>query len=144
MSGRWLHVWVQLWPAEAVWLLIALPTLAFYSPQWSPDVRQTLPWWFRAFQWCVVHTWPYTKLARAGVRYAKWEMRLRAQRLVASCSVCHEIPPSVLEVEHALEHFPGEDEAWDAQWWTPPPFNSQEEADRWLAARQATGEAFWG
>jgi hypothetical protein len=143
VSGRWLQLLAQLWPAEAVWLLIALPTLAFYSPQWSTEVRAELPWWFRAFQWCVVHTWPYTKVARAGVRFGRWDQELRAQRFVASCAVCRQIPAKVLELDHMLDHFPGEDEAWDAQWWTPPSFQTPEEADRWLAARQTTGADYW-
>lgn len=122
-------------------MLIALPTLAFYSPQWPQDVRATLPWWFRAFQQVVVHIWPYTKVARAGVRYAAWDQRLRAQRLARSCGVCRRAPSDI--IEHALEHFPGEDEAWDAQWWRPPQFTTPEEADRWLAARQTTGADYW-
>lgn len=142
MSGRWLHVWVQLWPAVLVWLGISLPVLAYYSPSWDTEARAVLPWWFRAFTWCVVHTWPYTKVARVGARFARWDRERAEERRARSCVVCRSVQTGDV-IEHALTHLPGEVEAWDAQWWKPPPFTSQEEADRWLAARQATGEDFW-
>jgi len=133
----------SLWPAVLCWACIALPSLAWSSYRLTHQDELVWPWWFRAFTWLVVHTWPYTKIARMGAVFAQRQDERRAQRLAASCSVCHRIPAKVLELQHVLDHFPGEDEAWDAIWWRPPTFKTQEEADRWLAAREATGEDFW-
>lgn len=135
------RLWGQLWPAVAVWLLIALPSLAWSSETLrQSDLWPHLPWWFRAIAWVVRHCWPYSKLARAGATFARWEHERAEARREARCRVCGD---SRWDLDHALLHFPGEDDRWQQLWFTPPRFSTQEEADRWLAARAATGEACW-
>lgn len=141
VSLRSWQFWQPLWPAVFVWLCIALPSLAWSYPRIRGE--DWLPWWFRAFGWTMAHCWPYSKIARVSAVFAQQEERRRVQRFVASCRVCRQIPPKVLEIEHALTHFPGEDDLWQQLWFKPPQFATQEEADRWLAAREATGEPCW-
>lgn len=93
-----------------------------------------LPWYFRAFLWTVEHAWPYSKLARAGAAFEQAEERWRAAEI--RCAACGRRNPSL---DHALSHFPSEDDAWRRQWFTPPPFRTSAEAEAWLA-RRGTGD----
>lgn len=133
--------WQPLWPAVFVWLCIALPSLAWNYPRIQDgELLGKLPWWFRVIGWSVAHCWPYSKVARVSVRFAQWEAERAEVRREARCRACS---ATSWDLEHALAHFPAEDDRWQQLWFTPPRFATPEEADRWLAAREATGDPCW-
>jgi hypothetical protein len=145
-------VWVQLWPAVVVWLVITLPSLAWYGSRMRDSEWLDIGWWLRASIWCVGHTWPYSKLYRLGVAVALSDEQRRLLAMVrrdGTCYVCGaKVRPARLThlihrldlagpdpIEHALTHFPGEDDLWVDPWWTPPPGMTMEQAEAWLDSR---------
>lgn len=69
----WLLLLRSLWPAILVWLLIVYPLMAWQSYRIRNQSHLPVPWMLRVYLWQVEHIWPYTKIVRAGARYAEWE-----------------------------------------------------------------------
>lgn len=135
---RFLLSLVPLWPAVAVWWVICFPMLAFKAFELRRSDWLELPLFIRFLLWFVEHAPVYKKIVAFGRVMTLMDDETREERRrnhVPPCPVCQWIPAKVLEIDHALDHFPGEWEAQEHLWWTPPKTADLGVLEAWLANR---------
>lgn len=123
---RLLSVLSSLWPAALVWLLVTMPALAWHAPDLQRHFTP-LPSSLRILLWLAAHVWPYSKIYRVAEWFAHLEAERHSQRL-------EDEQKTLLTSVRSITRLPSRLDLG------LPPL-SVAEAEAWMAARLAAGEA---